>query len=311
VKLRIGTRGSDLARTQSGTVAARLADAGFAPKLKVIRTAGDRSAAAFGSIGPQGVFVREIEQALLQGAIDVAVHSFKDLPSVSPAELLVAAVPERLDPADVLIVREAAYDDGGDPFLPLQAESRVGTASVRRRLWLGELRPDLRIEPLRGNVPTRLQRLREGRYDAIVLASAGLERLRASNLDGVAERLRFDGLVMRRLDPERFVPAPTQGALAIQCRRDDADVRQALAGLDDAPSRRTAEEERALLARVEGGCDAAFGAHCAALTGDEYRLVAMLEHGGRVLRHSVSGAFAVGELAAELWTHWSNGVTPT
>ena len=295
-KLRLGTRGSELARTQSGTVAAALERLGFAVELTIIKTSGDQNTtSAFASIGPQGVFVREIEQALVERHIELAVHSFKDLPTKSPPELVIAAVPARVDPADLLLVRRDAFASGDD-WLPLKAGARVGTASARRRAWLAHFRPDLVVEPLRGNVPTRVRRLEEGRFDAIVLAAAGVERLQAEQRLGSALR----GVSMVRLDPKRFVPAPAQGALAIQCRRDDTRVLAALAAIDDAPSRAAVTAERDALARAEGGCDVAFGAYCSSV-GGEHELVAMLERGGNVHVAAVTGADP-GTLGAAAWT---------
>jgi hydroxymethylbilane synthase len=296
MKLRLGTRGSDLARTQSTMIAESLGAAGFETELKIIRTAGDRSpAASFGSIGPQGVFVREIEDALLAGSVDLAVHSFKDLPTRSPAELVIAAVPARRDPADVLLVRQPALA-AGDALLPLVEGTRIGTASARRRVWLKHFRPDLDTLPLRGNVPTRIKRLQDGHYDAILLAAAGIERLRERTevLDAALE-----GLVVLRLDPQRFVPAPAQGALAVQCRRDRAEVVAALAALDDAATQTTVGAERELLARVEGGCEIAFGAHCTRGSRG-FKLVAMLEREGRVLTARAESDDA-SMLAAAAW----------
>ncbi len=207
--------------------------------------------------------MREIEQALVERRVELAVHSFKDLPTKSPAELTIAAVPARVDPADLLLVRRAALAGGAGDWLPLTRNARVGTASARRRVWLTHFRPDLVIEPLRGNVPTRVRRLTEGGFDAIVLAAAGVERLQAE------QRLGNDlaEFVVLRLDPLRFVPAPAQGALAVQCRRDDARVLEALARIDHAPSRAAVTAERDALARAEGGCDVAFGAYCVASGG--------------------------------------------
>jgi len=284
-KLNLGTRGSDLARTQSGTVAAALRQAGFDVELTIIKTAGDQNAtAAFGSIGPQGVFVREIEQALVERRIELAVHSFKDLPTQSPPELVVAAVPARIDPADLLLVRRtAAAEDGG--WLPLTRGARVGTASARRRVWLKHFRPDLTVVPLRGNVPTRVRKLADGEFDAIVLAAAGIARLHDDpRLAGA-----LAGLDVVRLDPTRFIPAPAQGALAVQCRRDDRAMLAALELIDDAPSHAAVGAERDALARAEGGCDIAFGAYCFAARGG-YELLAMHEREGRVCAARVHGA---------------------
>jgi len=297
MKLRLGTRGSDLALTQSGTVARHLNDSGFETELTIIRTAGDRSSAAsFGSIGPQGVFVREIEQALLEGKIDFAVHSFKDLPTASSEELTIAAVPEREDPADILIVRDEALSPEQHDLLPLRENARVGTASARRRVWLEHFRADLEVDSLRGNVPTRIKRLREGQYDAIVLAASGVERLRAEGdaLEGVLQ-----GLNLARLDPEYFVPAPAQGALAVQCRRGDMPVVTALSVLDHTPSRTAVEAERDTLARAEGGCETALGAYCRPEE-DGFELIAMLERNGELLSTRVRSRDA-GSLAASAW----------
>ena len=261
MKLRIGTRGSHLARTQAAGVAGKLAELGRDTDLKIIRTAGDRSTAtSFGSIGPQGVFVREIEHALLAGEVDIAIHSYKDLPTQSPQELTIGAVPARLDPADVLVMtREAAGAPG--EALGIANGARVGTASARRQAWIRHLRPDITVMPIRGNVPTRINRLRTD-LDGVVLASAGLQRLRRSPLDGVADPVK-DEFVVHRLPPRDFVPAPAQGALAIQCRRADDGICELLASLDHAATRQAIAAERDLLARVEGGCDLAFGAWCA------------------------------------------------
>jgi hydroxymethylbilane synthase len=300
--LKLGTRGSELARTQSATVAAALARLGFETELTIIKTSGDQNTTApFGSIGPQGVFVREIEQALVERRVDLAVHSFKDLPTKSPAELIVAAVPPRGDPADVLLVRRAAFVPDGRDWLPLQRGARVGTASARRRVWLGHFRSDLVIEPLRGNVPTRIRKLTEGAFDAIVLAAAGIERLRAG-----ARLASTHELEIVRLDPTRFVPAPAQGALAVQCRRDDAAVLDALARLDDAPSRAAVAAERDALARAEGGCDVAFGAHCTS-EGGEHELIAMLERSG-VVRTARARGRDPKPLGATVWAELDGGL---
>jgi hydroxymethylbilane synthase len=293
--LRLGTRGSELALTQSTTIAEALRALGFAVELTIIKTAGDRNTTSgFGSIGPQGVFVREIEQALVERRIELAVHSFKDLPTKSPHELMIGAVPQRVDPADLLLVRRAAL--AGDGWLPLTRGARVGTASARRGAWLKSFRPDLAVLPLRGNVPTRVRRLEEGAYDAIVLAAAGVERLQAEQRLGSA----LTGLAVLRLDPQKFVPAPAQGALALQCRHDDERVRAALERIDHRPSRAAVAAERDALARAEGGCDVAFGAYCVA-AGTQHELVAMLERGGTVHAARVKGPDTA-TLGAAAWS---------
>jgi hydroxymethylbilane synthase len=308
--LRLGTRGSDLARTQATTVADALRAAGHDVELTIIKTAGDRDqTGSFGSIGPQGVFVREIETALVERRIELAVHSFKDLPTKSPAELVIGAVPKRVDPADLLLVRSGKLAGSALDWLPLAAGARVGTASARRRVWLAHFRPDLEIVPLRGNVPTRIRKLHDETLDAIVLAAAGLERLgESASLDGA-----LDGVTVLRLDPQRFVPAPAQGALAVQCRLDDARVREALAALDHAASRSAVEAERDALRRAEGGCDIAFGAFF--LNGDTdagrrpgalHELLGMHERAGRVQVARVRGADP-SALGAELWAKLDAG----
>jgi len=302
--LRLGTRGSELARTQSTTVADALRAAGHDVELTIIKTAGDRdTSASFGSIGAQGVFVREIEQALVARRIELAVHSFKDLPTKSPDELVIGAVPKRVDPADLLLVRADEVAGNATDWLPLKPGARVGTSSARRRVWLAHFRPDLTIEPLRGNVPTRIRRLRDGDFDAILLAAAGVERLR----DGPALDGALDGIAVLRLDPQRFVPAPAQGALAVQCRRDDARVRAALASLDHAPSRAAVEAERDALRRAEGGCDIAFGAFFVHAYGDagrhpsaQHELLGMHERLGSVRVARVRGKDP-SALGAALW----------
>ena len=314
MKLRIGARGSHLARIQAAGAAARLERLGHEAEIVAISTAGDRSnAPSFAAIGPQGVFVREIEQALLDGRIDVAVHSHKDLPTASPAELVVAAAPARRDPSDALVVRAGRIDPArAGSLLPVPEGALIGTASVRRQVWVRHFRPDVRAAPLRGNVPTRIRRLREGGYDAILLATAGLERLRAGAPGGdpggssggdpaAAPPLDLGGLEVIRLDPAVFVPAPAQGALAFQCRRSDRRVREALARLDHTSTREAVEAERALLARLEGGCELAFGAWCGhdpARNGSV--MVAMLERDGEVRRETARGA-SPPVLAERLW----------
>ena len=269
----IGTRGSALALAQAHWAAERLAAAGLPCELEVIRTAGDVDQhSPFAQVGAPGVFVREIEQALLDGRIDIAVHSYKDLPSRSPAGLEVVAVPEREDPRDVLVTRA-----------PPGPGAVVGTSAARRRVLVGELHPGWRPRELRGNVPTRVEKLRRGDYDAIVLAAAGLARLqRAGGID-------LAGLQIEPLDPRRFVPAPAQGALALQMRAGDPRV-PAVRGLDLTETRRAVRAERRFLELVDAGCDAVVGAFASPLPDDRLELVALLESAGRPARTTVCGA---------------------
>lgn len=288
MKLRIGTRGSALALAQARATARSLEARGHEVAIEVIETLGDADQQSrFAAVGSAGIFVREIERALVERRVDLAVHSYKDLPSQSPPELVVAAVPGREDARDRLLVRAEAFDEGASA-LPLSEGARVGTAAARRRALLAALRPDLSIELLRGNVPTRLRKLREGAHDAILLAAAGLDRLAAAAERGEGEALDRAGLREVALDAERFVPAPSQGALALQVRRDDARAFEAVAALDDARAHRAVRAERALLALVQAGCDVPFGAHCVA-RGEALVLHAALEVDGHLRRARVEG----------------------
>jgi hydroxymethylbilane synthase len=285
VRLRLGTRGSALALAQSGAVARALEGLGAEVELVRIETAGDADQIRpFAQIGEPGVFVRALEHALCEERIDLAVHSYKDLPSSSPAELLVAAAPERADPRDRLLVRADAFDPAGGA-LPLAPGARVGTSSARRAALLLDLRPDLATGLLRGNVDTRLAKVERGEFDAILLAAAGLDRLAAGGGARPSPSLRA-----LDLDPACFVPAPAQGALALQVRAADGAACALVARLDHAPTRRAVRAERHLLALVEAGCQAPFGAFARpALAGGGLELFAVLERDGRLLRARAAG----------------------
>jgi hydroxymethylbilane synthase len=240
--MRIGTRGSTLALVQSGYVRSLLPGAD-AYDLEVIVTSGDRNpVASLRRIGGKGVFTKEIEEALLMGRIDLAVHSLKDLPTDATPGLRLGAIMKREDPRDALISRSGAG------LLRLPKAARVGTSSLRRRSQLLARRPDLHVVDMRGNVPTRIARLEEGRYDAIVVAAAGLVRL---SLLGRATEI---------LDESVMLPAPGQGALAIQIRDDDERTAAAVRALHDAPCAAEVTSERALLAGLGGGCLVPVGA---------------------------------------------------
>jgi hydroxymethylbilane synthase len=246
--LRIGTRGSALAIVQARWVAERLARDGIPTELVEIRTRGDDRPpdTAWG----EGAFVRGIEAALLDRSVDIAVHSAKDVPTDEHPGLAIAAYPVREDPRDALVCRER-----GTTLATLPPGSRVGTDSPRRTAFLLAERPDLVLHPLHGNVDTRLRRLDEGETDALVLAVAGLSRL--GRLDRVDEILPLD----------RVVPAPGQGALAVQVRADDAEARDAVARIDDAGTRLAVEAERAILSRSGGGCRSPVGVSARAVDG--------------------------------------------
>jgi hydroxymethylbilane synthase len=289
MKVRIGTRGSALALAQSGDVAARLRAHGHDAELVVVSTTGDRvTDRAFADVGAFGVFVRELEVALLEGSIDAAVHSYKDVPSRMPLGLVIGAVPERVDAADVLLVRRAAHR-ATRGALPLDTGARVGTSATRRRALLLDARPDLVTDLLRGNVPTRVRALSEGKFDAIVLAAAGLERL--ARAEGEHRLVLPDDVVAVRLDPAAFVPAPSQGAIAVQVRENDMAARKAVAELDEPACRRAVQTERAALHLADGGCTLPFGAWCTTAENGMLTLTAALGlEDGSIARSTVTGA---------------------
>jgi hydroxymethylbilane synthase len=254
--LRLGTRGSELALWQSNHVAARIAALPGAPpvELVVIRTVGDAiTDVPLSEVAGKAFFTKEIEDALAAGDIDVAVHSLKDLATRVPDGLAVGAVLEREDPRDVLLAAAPVT------LATLAAGARVGTSSLRRKAMLARARPDVEPVELRGNVPTRIRRMLEGRYDAILLAAAGVVRL------GLTAEVR------EHLDLARFLPAVAQGAMAVELRADDADTAPWVTPLDHAATRAATAAERALLARLEGGCQIPVGAY-AEIVGGELRL---------------------------------------
>jgi len=240
--LRIGTRGSGLALAQTGWVAERLRALGHAVSIETISTRGDeRGDAPLHTLGGDGVFIRELERALRDGRIDLAVHSLKDLPTAASPGLEIGCVPVRACPFDAFVGR------AGETLASLPAGAIVGTSSIRRVVQVRAIRPDLDVRPIRGNVDTRLRKLDAGEYRCLVLAAAGLERL------GLGRRIT--GL----LEPPGFWPAVGQGALALQIRAADAVVKAAVAPLDDAASRAAVEAERACLADLSAGCLAPVG----------------------------------------------------
>jgi len=239
--LRIGTRGSHLALTQAGTVRDALVALGARAELVVVRTAGDISAAPVEQIGV-GVFTAALREALVAGEVDVAVHSYKDLPTAPDPRISLAAVPVRQDSRDALVARD------GMVLGELPAGAQVGTSAPRRVAQLRALGLGFDVVPLRGNIDTRLSKVSSGELDAVVLARAGLARV-----GRLAE-------VTESFDPVQMLPAPAQGALAIECRAGDEDIERLLSTLEDPSSRATVDAERALLAALEAGCTAPVGA---------------------------------------------------
>ncbi len=276
-RVRVATRASELALAQARLVAAGLEAAlGVTAELVPLSTSGDRiQSVSLAKVGGKGLFVKEIEEALLDGRADLAVHSAKDLPAELHPDLELVAFPERVDPRDALIARQP-----GTTLATLPRAARIGTGSVRRAAQLRLARPDLVVVPLRGNVPTRLRKLESEGLDAILLACAGLERL------GLSERIH------ERIAPERMLPAVGQGALAIEGRRGDAVARDA-AALDHAATAASVAAERGCLARLGADCFVPLAA-LAEEVGGELRLRALLAatDGGRVIRAEGASARA-------------------
>lgn len=296
--LRLGTRRSALATTQSGHVADAIrARLGVEVELVEITTEGDVSTvplATMAAQGSTGVFVSALRDALLDGRVDLAVHSLKDLPTYAQAGIALAAIPTREDPRDAVVARD------GLTLGELPAGSRVGTGSPRRAAQLRALGLDLRVDGLRGNVDTRIRKVREGEYDAVVLARAGLARL--GRLDEATEVL----------DPLQMLPAPAQGALAVECRAADEELLHLLSALDDPYTRAQVTAERAVMSTLEAGCSAPLGALAEIAVGDDsvddelwVRAVVLSPDGALAVRRSGSGkpsdAEAIGrQLALDL-----------
>ena len=239
--LRIGTRGSLLAKWQAESIRKRVfAAAGVEAEIVIIKTAGDRmQQAPLTQIGGKGIFIKELEEALLEESIDLAVHSVKDIPTDTPSRLMFPAVCRRDDVRDCLV---------GSTLASLRQGARVGTSSLRRQAQVLHIRPDLDFRDLRRNVDTRLRKVESGEYDAILLAKAGLDRL------GVSQR------ISEILSPDVCMPAVGQGAIAVECRLKDTETADILAPLDDAETRTAIIAERALLAALQGGCQVPLGA---------------------------------------------------
>jgi len=274
IELVIGTRGSQLALWQAGHIAARLDDLGVKTRIEVIKTTGDNitdvALARVGEVaGLKGVFTKEIEEALLDGSIDLAVHSLKDLPTELPDGLTIGIVPEREDPRDALV---------GKTLDELKPGDRVGSGSLRRAAQIRRLKPGVETLDIRGNVDTRLRKLDEGHYDAIILACAGLRRL------GLQDR------ITEALDAELMAPAIGQGALGIEVRIGDGVTLEAVSPLNHIPTHLAVEAERSLLEAFGGGCQVPLGGH-ARIDGDDLHLSAAVfsTDGETLIRDEVTG----------------------
>ncbi|WP_181349742.1 hydroxymethylbilane synthase [Thalassobacillus sp. CUG 92003] len=287
-KIVIGSRKSNLAITQTEWVIEQLKeiDPSYEYEIKRISTKGDEIVnVTLSKVGGKGLFIKEIEKAMYEGEIDMAVHSMKDMPSVVSEGLTVASIPKREDHRDAFVSNDYV------PFLELPAGAVVGTSSLRRGAQLKAVRPEIDIQWIRGNIDTRLRKLREENFDAIVLAAAGLKRMGWS-----------DDLVTEYLEPDVCVPAVGQGALAIQCREEDHSLRDFLMKINDAYTERTVAAERKFLHDLEGGCQVPIGGY-AYLDGDEVVLSALVAKpdGTYVLHDTIRGhdPIAVGKEAAD------------
>ncbi len=242
--LRIGTRGSLLAKWQAEFVRKQLfAGAGVEAEIIIIKTSGDKlQGSPLSQIGGKGIFIKELEEALLEETIDLAVHSVKDVPTDTPSRLMFPAVCRRED------VRDCLVGANGATLASLRTGARVGTGSLRRQAQLRHLRPDLDVRDLRGNVDTRLRKVESGEYEAVMLSKAGLDRL------------GWSARITETMSPEAFLPAVGQGAIAVECRLKDTEAAELVGGLDDAESRTAIVAERSLLSALHGGCQVPLGA---------------------------------------------------
>ncbi len=294
MKLRIGSRGSQLALWQANHIAELLRGHGHTVEIEIIKTTGDSmQQVSFAQVGSKGMFTREIEEELAAGRVDLAVHSLKDLPTELAEPFALAATPPRVDPRDVFVATKYAS------LAELPQCGRVGTSSQRRRAQLKALRPDIEAVEFRGNVDTRLRKLAEGQVDAILLAAAGLDRL---------EKTEW---VRERLEPKDFCPAAGQGSLGIETRKDDAATLETVAFLNDADTRFAVTAERAALAALGGGCQVPIGIYCRPKAGasagkwDEIFGVVADPATGKVVRvflsaeRVASGATALGQRVAK------------
>ncbi|MEM6395926.1 MAG: hydroxymethylbilane synthase [Bacteroidota bacterium] len=284
----IGTRGSKLALWQANHIKDQLAEKGVEAELKIIKTQGDKvQNLGFDKLEGKGFFTKELEDALLSDKIDIAVHSLKDLPTEGVEGLSLAALSERADPADVLLIRPDAIDK--DKPYQLKAGAKVGTSSARRQAQLLEFHPELEIVPIRGNVPTRVNKAVTGEVDAVALAAAGLDRL----------ALEVPDLIRIRLSPREFIPAPAQGVMALQVKSDRMELRRSLVVLHNIAVGQCTNVERRILNMLEGGCQLPLGVYCDKDQIGHYHVSAALGTENGVVRCRVSQSTHAG-LAEEV-----------
>lgn len=281
--LRIGTRGSKLALWQAEFTQAELTRFGVDSELVVIKTQGDViQHLSFDKLEGKGFFTKEIEDALLRGEVDLAVHSMKDLPTSAPEGLVITAVSYRDNPADWLLIRPEAYAPG--EIFKLKKGAVVGTSAARRKAQLLDFRPDADLKDIRGNVPTRLEKLRQGAFDAIFLAAAGVSRL----------ALELSGLEVVELNPREFVPAPAQGVLAWQTNRNDLETRRILKRIHHPEISACTNVERRVLQLLDGGCQLPLGVHCLRDETGNFHAFAACEIEGQMRRTRLSSSTSFG-----------------
>ena len=281
--LRIGTRGSNLALWQAHHTQNELTRVGVESELVIIKTRGDLiQHLSFDKMEGKGFFTKEIEDALLRGEIDVAVHSMKDLPTTPPEGLVISAVSYRDNPADMLIIRPEAFDT--TQIFKLKQGATVGTSAARRKAQMADFRPDAVLQDIRGNVPTRLDKLRNGDFDAIFLAAAGVNRL----------GLDLTGLHAIELNPREFVPAPAQGVLAWQTNRDDVATRTIFKNIHHSNVSACTNVERRALQLMDGGCQLPLGVHCIRDNDGNFHALAACERPGGMKRVHLSQSTSFG-----------------
>ncbi len=296
-KVIIGSRGSDLALWQAHFMQDQLKSIGHDSEIIIIKTKGDQiQHLSFDKIEGKGFFTKEIEDQLLDSKIDVAVHSMKDLPTTSPEGLRIAATSYREDPSDTILVLKDSYD--ATQSLRLKKGTVVGTSSARRKAQLKDLNPDISTEDIRGNVPTRIQKLREGQFGAIVLATAGLNRL----------KIDLSEFEVVQMHPREFVPAPAQGVLAYQTRSEDVEMRKIIAKIGDIDVARRTNVERKVLNMMDGGCHLPLGVYCEQDQMGNYHAWGAMANdvNGKVIRCKVSQSTFVG-MAEEIYKNLTEG----